>query len=181
MNRLGFGRLTATSLLALLAAGCAVRPVPDPRNPGALGAGVVTMRVCFVDGDGAHVAVGDQIQFITNKLGRLRIRHIPGPNNREGAWNGGEDVKVKSAVLVEQTVVRDAKRNPRRFVPVGRFPVRVHDGRNEHAPFDFLASKTTTATRNHAFPECNADVGDDEVLIRGVKDNGRHGGTIILR
>jgi hypothetical protein len=168
--------LCAASILT----GCAVKPTPDPRNPGMIRDTPVTLRVCFVGGDGAHLAVGDQVRLITNRLGRLRIQHIPGPNNREGAWNQGDDVRVRSAVLVEQVDPRAGKTNARQFVPVGRFPVRL-GARNEHARFDFLASKTTAATREHEFPECIADVGDDEVLIRGVDDDDRHGGTVIVR
>lgn len=191
----------AVCLGALILSSCAVRPIPDPRNPGFVRDGPVTMRVCIVEGDGAHAAVGDQVEFLTNRLGRLRLRHVPGPNNDDGAWNGGEEIKVDAAVLVEsvgavatqqsgqravaaqqrqQSDRRAAAQGARRFVPVGRFVVRVDDD-GEHEPFDFLASKTTTPTPEHEFPECIADVGDDEVLIRGVMDDGRHGGHIIAR
>lgn len=160
-------------------AGCAVKPTVDPRNPGPVRNGPVTLRVCIVRGDGAHLMVGDQVQLLTNRLGRLRIRHLPGPRNQQ-VWNNGEDVRVKDAILVER-VDPGNQRNTRRFVPVGRFKVELADARGVHERFDFLASKTTEPTREHPFPECIADVGDDEVLIRGVEDNDRHGGTAILR
>jgi len=180
MNRLRFRSALTILGLASITAACAIRPTPDPRNPGLVRNGPVTLRVCIVNDDGAHLAVGDQVQLITNRLGRLRIRHLPGGGNGDGAWNGGDDVRVRSAVLVERLDPGN-RENVRRFVPVGRFPVRLADGRGEHANFDFLASKTTTPTRDHQYPECIADVGDDEVLIRGVEDDGRHGGTVILR
>jgi hypothetical protein len=34
---------------------------------------------------------------------------------------------------------------------------------------------------NNRFPECNVDLGTDEVLVRGVDDGARHGGHAILR
>src|SRR5690606_3115035 len=86
---------------AALATGCAVRPKPDPRDPAPVRDGPVVLRVCYVEGAGAHLSVGDQVELRTNGLGRLRIRHIPGPDNRGGAWNDGDDVAVRSAVLVE--------------------------------------------------------------------------------
>ncbi|HEX9876000.1 MAG TPA: hypothetical protein VGC50_05040 [Gammaproteobacteria bacterium] len=167
---------------AVLMTACAVRPVADPRNPGMPRDVPVTLRVCIVDGDGAHLSVGDQVEFSTDRIGGLRIRHVPGQGNQSGAWNGGDDVTVRTAVLVELVEPQAGKINTQRFVPVGRFPVRVTGGGDEHVRFDFLVSKTIVPTRNHPFSECNADVGDDEVLIRGVEDDSeRHGGTAILR
>lgn len=177
----GLPRCAAVIFLASVVAGCAVRPVPDPRNPGMVRDGAVTLRVCIVNGDGAHLAVGDRVEFDTNRLGRLRIRHVPGPRS-EATWNGGDDVRVKSAVLVELANSGDQRQQPaagRRFVPVGRFPVRVGDV--GHARFDFMLSRTTEPTRQHEYPECIADVGDDEIVIRGVDDDDRHGGRAILR
>ncbi len=173
----GYRALALGVLLTLT--GCAVKPIPDPREPAAARGAPVLLRVCYVEGDGAHLAVGDQVELSNSKLGRLRIRHLPGPGNTQGAWNGGEDVKVRSAVLVELTDAKGNRTQGRRFVPVGRFSVRV--GEITHAPFDFLTSKAVTNLRNDRFPECNVDLGDDEVLIRGVKDEDRHGGTAHLR
>lgn len=181
MRKLRLGGALATLGLVLVTSGCAVRPTPDPRNPGPVRDGPVRMRVCVVEGDGAHASVGDQVEFLTNRLGRLRIRHIPLRGGTNEAWNGGDDVRIDSAVLVEVVTSDRNQSTARRFVPVGRFPVRVGGARGEHARFDFLVSKTTTPTREHQFPECIADVGDDEVLIRGVTDDDRHGGTVILR
>jgi hypothetical protein len=65
-------------------------------------------------------------------------------------------------------------------VPVGRFNVRLGESR-EHAAFDFLASKVTARVADHRFPECIAEVGDDEVIVRGVEDTDRHGGLVHLR
>jgi hypothetical protein len=31
------------------------------------------------------------------------------------------------------------------------------------------------------YPECVADVGDDEVIVRGVEDSDLHGGVVHLR
>jgi hypothetical protein len=70
-------RVFALASAAALAAGCAVLPTPDPRDPGAVKDSPVVLRVCSVDGDGAHLAVGDQVELATNQLGRLRIRHLP--------------------------------------------------------------------------------------------------------
>jgi hypothetical protein len=165
---------------AALAAGCAVRPKPDPRNPAPVNDSPQLLRVCYVVGDGAHLAVGDQVELSTNQLGRLRIRHLPNPERpNPNVWNGGDDVAVKRAVLVELV---PAKQGARRFVPVGRFSVRVPDqGGSVHATFDFLASKATANLDRHQFPECNVALGADEVLIRGVDDADRHGGDAILR
>jgi len=82
-------------------------------------------------------------------------------------------------VLVQMISPRNNQKNTRWFVPVGRF--RVHVGGVEHAPFDFSTSKATANLANNRFPECNVDLGADEVLIRGVKDAGRHGGDVVLR
>lgn len=177
MNKRVLRSLLAVLCIAAFAAGCAVKPVPDPRSPGPVHDTPVSLRVCYVEGDGAHLAVGDQVELATSTLGRLRIRHIPGSGG--GAWNAGDDVRVKSAVLVEQIDPSGDKVNTRRFVPVGRFSVSL--GEREHARFDFLASKATANLTNNRFPECNVDLGDDEVLIRGVEDDGRHGGHSILR
>jgi hypothetical protein len=166
---------------AMLMAACAVRPTADPRNPGMPNV-PVTLRVCIVEGDGAHLSVGDRVELSTGSFGSLRIRHIPGPEAQGGVWNGGAAVAVRSAVLVELVDPQSGRTNTQRFVPVGRFGVRLTDAATEHARFDFLVSKTTMPTRDHPYNECIADVGDDEVLIRGVEDDDeRHGGTAILR
>jgi hypothetical protein len=159
-------------------AGCAVRTIPDPRDPAPVRDGPVLLRVCYVDGDGAHLAVGDQVELATNKLGRLRIRHVPADGNAP-AWNGGADAAVRDAVLVEQIAQGGAAKNVRRFVPVGRFGVRLPD--SAHARFDFLASKAVANLSNNRPPECNVPLGADEVIIRGVEDGARHGGHAILR
>jgi hypothetical protein len=173
-------RVFALASAAALAAGCAVLPTPDPRDPGAVKDSPVVLRVCSVDGDGAHLAVGDQVELATNQLGRLRIRHLPSAQNQARVWNGGEAVRVRDAVLVEMLDPRGQRTNTRRFVPVGRFNVRVGDTR-QHAAFDFLASKVTTRVAQHMYPECVADVGDDEVIVRGVEDSDLHGGVVHLR
>jgi hypothetical protein len=165
---------------AALAAGCAVLPNPDPRDPAPVKDGPVVMRVCSVEGDGAHLAVGDQVELATNQLGRLRIRHIPGQQNRATLWNGGEAARVKDAVLVESVAARGQKATTRRFVPVGRFNVRLGDS-GAHVPFDFLTSKVTARVAEHPYPECIAEDGDDEVIVRGVEDTDRHGGMAHLR
>jgi hypothetical protein len=138
----------------------------------------VVLRVCYVDGDGAHLAVGDQVELTTNSFGRLRIRHLPA-NGNANAWNGGEDAAVKKAVLVEQVGGPNASKNTRRFVPVGRFNVRLSD--SAHARFDFLTSKAVANLTNNRYPECNVDLGADELIIRGVEDDERHGGHSALR
>lgn len=178
MKRRSFRVVTLASAAALMA-GCAVLPTPDPRDPAPVKDSPVVLRVCSVDGDGAHLAVGDQVELATNRLGRLRIRHLPLAQNQARVWNGGEAVRVRDAVLVEMVEAR-GERNTRRFVPVGRFAVRVGDAR-EHADFDFLTSKVTTRVAQHMYPECVAEIGDDEVLIRGVEDLDRHGGVVHLR
>jgi hypothetical protein len=180
-----FGPLCKTVLTAAVAtvalAGCAGGGViPDPRAPAPVEGSPVLLRVCRVDGDGAHLSVGDQVEFSSGSRGKLTIRHIPGPNNKSGLWNGGEAVPVRAAVLVEVVAPRANKTNTRRFVPVGRFPVRLSDSA-EHGQFDFLASKVTERQRIDGLPECNVDVGDDEVLVRGVPDQARHGGTAHLQ
>lgn len=162
----------------LVMSACATRPVPDPRNAGMVRDRPVLLRVCYVDGDGAHLSVGDQVELDTSRLGRLRIRHLPGEG--QNAWNGGDDVRVKSAILVERVDQRPNSRVTRRFVPAGRFSVQIEE-RGEHVRFDFLASKATANLSNERYPECNVDLGDDEVLIRGVEDDDRHAGTVHLR
>ena len=161
-------------------AGCAgVRPIPDPRYPAPVVDSPVLLRACFVDGDGAHAAVGDQVEITTSTQGRLTIRHIPGPDNKEGAWNGGQPIKVNAAVLVEMVTPRGAQKNTRRFVPVGRFTVRV--GQVVDAPFDFSMSKATAHLTGNRFPECNVDLGADEVIVRGLRNEKRQGGEVHLR
>jgi hypothetical protein len=156
-------------------AGCAVHPVVDPRSPAPVRDSAVTLRVCYVDGDGAHLAVGDRVELTTNQLGRLRIRHLP-QNNRP-AWNGGDDAAVRDAVLVEQIMPGGEAKNTRRFVPVGRFSVQLPD--SSHVRFDFLASKAV-AVGGGPIPGCNVPLGTDTVIIRGVEDEARHGGHAIL-
>jgi hypothetical protein len=181
-----FGPLCKTALTAGLAAlaltGCAGgRVTPDPRAPAQVQDTRVLLRVCRVDGDGAHLSVGDQVALVTSGRGKLTIRQLPGPENKDGLWNGGEAVKVRAAILVEMVARRPNRQTAgtSRFVPVGRFPVRLSDSA-QHEQFDFLASKVTAEQRNDRFPECNADVGDDEVIIRGVGDRDRHGGQAHL-
>ena len=65
-------RAVAIGFLVSIATGCAVRPVVDPRNPAPVRDGAVVLTVCYIDGDGAHLAVGDRVELTTNKLGRLR-------------------------------------------------------------------------------------------------------------
>lgn len=173
-------RAMAVAGAAAFVTGCAVLPKADPRDPAPVKDGPVVMRVCSVEGDGAHLAVGDQVELTTNQLGRLRIRHLPGPQNRTTLWNGGEAARVRDAVLVESVDARGQSKNTRRFVPVGRFDVRLGDT-GAHAPFDFLASKVTARVAEHAFPECVADAGADEVIVRGVEDTDRHGGVAHMR
>jgi hypothetical protein len=178
MMKSGLGNGLVLVFVASLLTACAVRPLPDPRSPAPVRDTPVLLRVCYVDGDGAHLAVGDQVELTTNNLGRLRIRHVPTAGNAQGAWNGGDAAAVKDAVLVELVDTRN-KANTRRFVPVGRFGVRLAE--IPHARFDFLASKATANLANDRFPECNVELGADEVLIRGVEDDERHGGHAILR
>jgi hypothetical protein len=177
-------RLRAVLGLALVAAalgGCAgTVPLPDPRSPGPITDSPELLRVCFVEGDGAHLAVGDQVEITTTSGGNLTIRHIPGPENKDGPWNGGRAVTVSSAVLVEQVAPRGNSKITRRFVPVGRFTVQLGTAA-PHAAFDFLESKATSNLQNPRYPECNVSLGDDEVLVRGVKDQERHDGTAHLR
>jgi hypothetical protein len=165
---------------AALAAGCAVRPTPDPRAPAPVRDSPWVLRVCYVEGDGAHLAVGDQVELTTNRGGRLTIRHLPATGGQNPVWNGGAAAKVRDAVLVEMVAPRGEKSGQRRFVPVGRFGVRVGDS-SEHAQFDFLTSKATINLEVPRLPDCKADLGDDEVIIRGVEDEGRHGGSAHLR
>jgi hypothetical protein len=171
----------ALAAFAAALAGCAgTVPLPDPRSPGPVTDSPELLRVCFVEGDGAHLAVGDQVEITTTSKGSLTIRHIPGPENKDGAWNGGKAVNVSSAILVEQVAPRGNSKITRRFVPVGRFMVQLGTAA-PHAPFDFLASKATSNLQNARYPECNVSLGDDEVLVRGVKDQERHDGTAHLR
>jgi hypothetical protein len=171
MTMRSVARTVAIGFLFSIATGCAVRPVVDPRSPAPVRDGPVVLRVCYIDGDGAHLAVGDQVELTTSKLGRLRIRHLP-QNNRP-AWNGGDDIAVRDAVLVEQIMPGGEAKNTRRFVPVGRFSVQLPD--SSHVKFDFLASK---AVAN--LDSCNVPLGTDTVIIRGVEDEARHGGHAIL-
>jgi hypothetical protein len=159
---------------------CATKPLPDPRMPGMQKDRPVIMTVCFIEDGDAHVAVGDQVEFSNSRLGRLRIRHIPGPDNERGPWNAGESVKVRSAILVERRDPRDDKQDTRRFVPVGRFNVDVA-GQPGHQRFDFLTSTATEQLEGNNYPRCNVELGDDEILVRGVEDDARHGGVIHLR
>lgn len=163
-------RMAAIGLILGVVAGCAVLPNADPRNPALVKDGPVVLSVCYVDGDGAHLVVGDRVELTTNKLGRLRIRHLP-QNNRPPAWNGGDAAAVRDAILVEQITPGGANKNTRRFVPVGRFGVELPD--SSHVKFDFLASK---AVAN----QCDVPPGTDTVMIRGVEDQARHGGHAIL-
>jgi hypothetical protein len=178
-------RTAAIGFLVSIAAGCAVRPVVDPRSPAPVRDGAVLLRVCVVDDSveppPVHLRVGDQVELTTNKLGRLRIRHLP-RDPRAEAWNGGDDTAVRGAVLVEGVMPRGESKNTRRFVPVGRFTVKSSLGPHP-AEFDFLASKAVSHLSGHP-PElqaCNVPLGTDEVIIRGVVDGGRHGGHDILR
>jgi hypothetical protein len=131
--------------------------------------GPVVLRVCFVDGDGAHLAMNDRVELSTSNLGRLRIRHLPA-NANAPAWNGGDDAAVKDAVLVEQVMLG---KNVRRFVPVGRFSVQLPD--SSHVKFDFLATKIVANVGT-----CNVPLGTDAMMIRGVEDKARHGGHAIV-
>jgi hypothetical protein len=178
MKSISFRSLVLVSVL--LASGCAVRPTPDPRDPAPVKDSPWLLRVCFVDGDGAHLAVGDQVELTTNRGGRLTIRHLPSSGNQSGAWNGGDTAKVRDAVLVEMVAARGNKGDARRFVPVGRFGVRVGDS-GQHSRFDFLTSKATTNLEIPRLPDCEAELGDDEVILRGVEDEDRHGGSAHLR
>lgn len=175
-------RLTSSVFLCLLgvSAGCAVKITPDPRMPGEVSGRPVTLTVCFVDGDGPHLEPGDQVEFSNSRLGRLRIRHLPGPENQQGAWNGGGSVRVKTAMLTERLDPNDNKTDTRRFVPVGRFTVEVQQLPG-HARFDFLQSKATENLEGSRYERCNVPLGSDEVLIRGVEDDERHGGLAHLR
>jgi hypothetical protein len=160
--------------------GCATSlPVPDPRDPAPVQDSPVVLRVCSVDGDGAHLSVGDQVELTTSSSGHLTIRHIRGPGNQGNLWNGGEPVAVKAAILVERVAPRGNSRNVRRFVPVGQFSVPIGDD-EPHALFDFHASKAVRNLTSDRFPECNAAIGDDKVLVRGVPDKSRHGGSADL-
>jgi len=164
-------RAVTIGFFVSVAAGCAVRPVVDPRNPAPVRDGPVVLTVCYVDGDGAHLAVGDRVELTANKLGRLQIRHLPAGNRP--AWNGGDDAGVKDDVLVEQVMPRGESKNTRRFVPVGRFKVQLPD--SSHVKFDFLASKLVAGQTG-----CSVPLGSDVVMIRGVEDQARHGGHAIL-
>ena len=86
------------------------------------------LRVCYVEDGGAHLVVGDRVELTANKLGRLRICHRR-LNANTPAWNGGDDIAVRDAVLVEQIMPGGAAKNTRRFVPVGRFSVQVPEAR----------------------------------------------------
>jgi hypothetical protein len=176
MTKRILARAVAVAFLLSMATGCAVRPVVDPRNPAPVRDGPVSLRVCFVQDDGAHLAVGDRVELATSKLGRLRIRHLAA-NANTPAWNGGDDAAVRDAVLVEQLVPRGEAKNTRRFVPVGRFGVQLPD--SSHVKFDFLASKAVSMN-GEPIPGCNVPLGTDVVMIRGAEDQARHGGHAIL-
>ena len=165
-------RTAAIGFLLSIATGCAVRPVVDPRNPAPVRDGPVVLRVCFIEGDGAHLAVGDRVELTTSGLGRLRIRHLPA-NANTPAWNGGDDAAVRDAILVEQIRQGGEANNTRRFVPVGRFSVQLPD--SSHVKFDFLASKLVANQTG-----CSVPLGSDVVMIRGAEDQARHGGHAIL-
>jgi len=184
-------RTAAMGVLVSIATGCAVRPVVDPRNPAPVRDGPVVLTVCYVDGDGAHLAVGDRIELTANKGGRLSIRHLPAENRlvantlsaalvrhlpaeNRPAWNGGDAAGVKDAVLVEQVMPRGESKNTRRFVPVGRFSVQLPTSSHQ-VKFDFLASKLVAGQTG-----CKSPLGSDVVMIRGVDDQARHGGHAIL-
>ncbi len=171
MTKRNVARGVAIGFLFSIVTGCAVRPVVDPRNPAPTRDGPVVLRVCYIEGDGAHLAVGDRVELTTNRLGRLRIRHLP--QNNGPAWNGGDDAAVRDAILVEQIMPGGEAKNTRRFVPVGRFGVQLPD--SSHVKFDFLASKAVVN-----LPTCNLPLGADVVMIRGVEDQARHGGHAIL-
>jgi hypothetical protein len=164
-------QVAAMGFLFSIATGCAVRPVVDPRNPAPVRDGPVVLTVCYVDGDGAHLALGDRVELAASKLGRLRIRHLPTSNGP--AWNGGDDAGVRDAVLVEQITPGGEAKNTRRFVPVGRFSVQLPD--SSHVKFDFLATKIVANVGT-----CNVPIGTDAVMIRGAEDQARHGGHAIL-
>jgi len=165
-------RAVTIGFFVSVAAGCAVRPVVDPRNPAPVRDGPVVLTVCNIDGDGAHLAVGDRVELTTNKLGRLRIRHMPA-NANTPVWNGGDDAAVRDAVLVEQIMPQGEAKNSRRFVPVGQFSVQLPD--SAHVKFDFLASKLVGNLTG-----CNVPIGTDVFIIRGVEDRARHGGHATL-
>jgi len=172
-TRFSFLLLTA----AIFAAGCATVQ-PDPRNPAPVKDSPQLLRVCYVVGGAAHLVVGDQVELSTSGQGGLLIRHIPGEGNKN-VWNGGGAVAVKGAILVEAV---PGKQGARRFVPVGRFSVQVPDqGDAVHEKFDFSTSHATANLQGSRFPECNVALGADEVIIRGVKDHGRHDGDAVLR
>ncbi len=177
-------RLTLTRLfiaaLAFALAGCASRIVSDPREPAPVKADPARLTVCYLDGDGAHLRVGDQVELFNSKLGRMRIRHIPSDGGNQRAWNGGADVRVRTSILAERVDPRNQREVMRRFVPVGRFKVDVA-GLAGHQRFDFLASKATANLSDNQLPQCNVSLGDDEVIIRGIDDDARHGGIAHLR
>jgi hypothetical protein len=180
MRTFHLGNAVAVVAVAVLMTACAVRPTPDPRSPAEVRDGPVLLRVCYVEGDGAHLSVGDQVELDTSRLGRLRIRHLQAPTSQGPIWNGGDDVQVRTAMLAELVERGDNGEERRRFVPVGRFEVGLDEG-GRHLRFDFLASKATDHLENRQYPECNVDLGADEVLIRGVEDTDRHGGHAIVR
>jgi hypothetical protein len=171
-------RLSFMLMGAAAIAGCATIPQPDPRNPAPVKDSPQLLRVCYTEGDGAHLAVGDQVEISTNKFGRMRIRHIPNPENKN-VWNDGKAVAVKKSILVETAPGNASKRQ---FVPVGRFSVHVPDqGDGHHAKFDFSQSKAVANLSGNRYPECNVALGADEVVIRGVMDTKRHGGDSVAR
>ena len=178
--RLFLTRLSLT-LLALTLAGCASRIVPDPRMPAAVRDAPVRLTVCYLEGEGAHLRVGDQVELANSRLGRLRIRHIPDPQRGGTAWNDGKQARVRASILTEADQSQRQRAGGRRFVPVGRFRVEVADQAGHGTRYDFLSNKVTDNLRIEGLPQCEASVGDDEIIIRGVDDDARHGGVAHLR
>jgi hypothetical protein len=167
-------------VLATALSGCAARIVPDPRMPAPAKDAPVLLTVCYLEGDGAHLRVGDQVELANSKIGRLRIRHIPASGNNQPAWNGGDSVRVRTALLAERVDPSGQNRAQRRFIPVGQFKVEVA-GQPGHGLFDFVASKATANLSDNRLAQCNLSLGDDEVLVRGLDDDARHGGVAHLR
>ena len=182
-------RLKALAVLTLVysCTGCAVKITQDPRMPG-VDDRPVLLTVCVIENlydysdneNPVHVEIGDQIEFSTSRLGRLRIRHLPSDGDQSRVWNDGASARVRTAMLVERIDPRDGDNNTRRFVPVGRFKVEVPN-RPGHQRFDFLPSKAVDNLQS-PIARCNVALGTDEVLIRGVEDDEqRHGGLVHLR
>lgn len=174
---LSFKALIVLSVI-LFSAACAVKPTPDPRMPGTDNSPVL-LTVCRIDGESVHLVVGDRVELSNSRLGRLRIRHIRGPDNNDGVWNDGETARVISDMLVERIDRQGNETNTRRFVPVGRFKVDVQ-GLPGHQRFDFRTGQVTVDVSDHKYEACNVKIGEDEILIRGVEDDERHGGLAHL-